>query len=170
MATKVRQIASKFQTGRKEKAQDISRCLKKDQRTEGILYFHPEGWGSNSSAVCSPSALLCLAVSHRHNSQDNFPFSGSCQCLAESFCSALLLISHIPQRSLSLFLSLSFSSSFSFLFPPPPQTWIISKSTPEARCRSERARGWCYCAGRRRPREVSPPGLRLSLLLKTIPA
>lgn len=153
-------IASK-NPGRKEgQKQRISVVVVKTGSEDRVetLCFHPE-FRFKYAAL---SRLLPGCVSETQSS-GRLPLPGSRQRLGEPASSAHLcssLISQILQRSFF----------FPHLFFPSPQTWIISKSTPGARCRSERDRGWCCCAERRHPREVSSLGLQCSLLRKMISA
>lgn len=153
MCSNTWEMVSKIQGG---KCTDSSLCLKKGSEERVYLMFP-----SRKFRVTYPHAfqsftvaLFCLDVSHRHNSQDNFPF-----WLMSVSCRERLL-SSVPLWFLR-------SRSDLFLSFSSPQTWIISKSTPEVRCQSERDRGWCCCAERRLPREVSP---YRSLLLEMISA
>lgn len=87
MCSNAWEMVSKIQGG---KCTDSSLCFKKG--SEYILCFHPESSGSHIHTVFSPpqplsSAWLCLTDIILRT----ISLSGSCQCLAESVCSARFL-------------------------------------------------------------------------------
>lgn len=153
-------LPQKSRKERRTKAEDIGRCCEERIRGQSAPCVSILSSGSNSCAVLSRCVLSPAWLCLRDAILRTIPLPGSCQRLGERASPAHLcssLISQILQRS--------FFSTFS-----SPQTWIISKSTPGARCQSERDRGWCCCAERRHPREVSSLGLQRSLLLKMLSA